>query len=246
MPNDLAKYDHFWATFFGLDAERLRRPGVNVVPHAHLGGYRGLWFFVRDACVIVSTPDDLVARLRSQTDRIAAAPLPGPPLIRDLIGHEPERVIGPVYQGCLPDHAFRPVEDPNVRRLGSADDQDVLALRSACTSEEWEHSGLPSASEPRFGYVDGGQLVAVAGTEHWTADAVGPGVLSRPDCRGRGHGTAVVSAVVEHALSAGKLPLYQTLLQNTGSVAIAERPGYRRYATHVAIRLQSEPRGHLS
>jgi GNAT superfamily N-acetyltransferase len=240
MPNDVAKYDDFWAAFFGLDAPQLRRPGVNVVSHAHLDGYRGVWFFVHGSCVVVSTPDDLFARLKAQTGQIEAAPLPGPQLIRDLLGHEPARVIGPVYQGCLPDQAFRPVKDPNVRRLSSANDQNLLTLRSACTSEEWEHSGLSSPSEPRFGYFDDGQLVAAAGTDHWTIDAVNPGVLSHPNWRGRGRGTAVVSAVVEHALSAGQLPLYQTLLQYAGSVAIAERLGYRRDATHVAVRLQPE------
>jgi GNAT superfamily N-acetyltransferase len=239
MPDELAKYDEFWASFFGVDAERLRRPGVNVVRHAHLAGYAGVWFFVRGSCVVVSAPDQWLDRLRSLTGRIAAEPLPSSGLLRQLFGRDPERTIGPVYQGCLAREAFRCVQDANVRRLSASDDQDLAALRAACTTEEWEHSGLSSASEPRFGYFHDG-LVAAAGTDQWTAEAVGPGVLAHPDRRGRGHATAVVSAVVEHALAAGKLVLYQTLLASAGSVAVAARLGYRQYATHLAVRLPPE------
>ena len=185
-----------------------------------------------------SAPDAWFERLASQADRIAAQRLPSRQLIDDLFGRELERVIGPVYQGCLPREEFRPVQDGNVRRLHSSDEAEWLDLSSACTTEELEHSGLSSASEPRFGYFQDGRLVAVAGTDHRTVDAVGPRVLTRADRRGRGYGTAVVSAVVEHALVGGKLPLYQTLMENTGSVAVAERLGYRQYATHLAIRLQ--------
>lgn len=240
MQDEIAKYDDFWAAFFGVEPAQLRNAGVNVVRHAHLRGYAGVWFFVRGACVVVSTPDSLFERLSSRADRIRAEPLPSPQLIVDLLGREPDRVIGPVYQGYLPREAFRPVRNPNVRRLSSSDEPNVLALRSACSSEEWEHSSLSSASDPRFGYFDDGRLLAVAGTDQWTLEAIGPGVLSHPDQRGRGYGTAVVGAVVEHALAAGKLLLYQTLMENEGSIRIAERLGYQQYATHAAIRVQPE------
>jgi hypothetical protein len=241
MQDDLAKYDDFWAAFFGLEAVQLRRPGVSIVKHAHLGQYTGVWFFVRGSSVVVSAPEAWLARLEHHRERIAAEPLPGSPLLRELFDRDPERVIGPVYQGHLPREAFRPVRDSSVRRLSSSDDPGLIALRAACTEEEWEHGGLGSASEPRFGYFLGGELVAAAGTDQWTADAVGPGVLSLPGQRGRGFGTAAVSAVVEHALAHGKLPLYQTLMAYAGSMAIATRLGYLQYATHVAVRVQHEP-----
>ena len=236
----IATYDDFWGSFFGLEAERLRRPGVNVVEHAHLRGYPGVWFFVRGSSVVVSAPAAWLDRLRSRTMQIAAHPLPGPPLLRELFGRDPERVIGPAYQGCLVREGFQPMRDAHVRRLSSSYDSALADLRAASSSEEWEHSALGTSSEPRFGYFEAGRLVAAAGTDPWTADAVGPGVLTHPDHRGRGHATAVVSAVVEHALAAGKLLLYQTLTASTGAVKVAERLGYQQYATHLAIRVQPE------
>lgn len=238
MHADITKYDDFWASFFGLEPVQLRDPSVSIVKHASLGDYRGVWFFVHEPCIVVSAPDAWLDRLRSHAERIED--LPTPELLRELFGRDLDRVIGPVYQGYLLRDAFRPVRDGNVRRLDSADDADLVALRSACTSEEWEHSGLSSASSPCFGCFRGGELVAAAGTDRWTADAVGPAVLAHPDHRGRGYGKAVVSAVVEEALSAGSLLLYQTLMAYSGSVAIAERLGYRQYATHMAVRLHPE------
>lgn len=236
MPNDSARYDAFWATFFGLEPVRLQRAGVNIVRHAQLGNYPGIWFFARGPTVVVSAPDAWVDRLRSQTDRIEG--LPGPALLRTLLGRDPARVIGPAYQGCLLPDAFRPVHDGNVRALTPSDERDVGDLRSSCGSEEWEHSAL-SAAETRFGYFCANRLVAVAGLDQWSAEAGGPGVLSHPEYRGRGYGTAVVSAVVERALAAGKLLLYQTLLEYVAAVGIARRLGFREYARHIAVRLEA-------
>jgi GNAT superfamily N-acetyltransferase len=148
--------------------------------------------------------------------------------------------IGPVYQGYLPPGAFCAVRDGNVRRLRPSDQVALLGLRSACSEDEWEHSALSTANDAVFGYFCNGELVAAAGAEHWTPDSLSPGVLSRPDIRGRGMGTAVVSAVVESAMISGKIPLYQTLSANAASVAVAEHLGYRHYGIHVAVRPRSE------
>jgi GNAT superfamily N-acetyltransferase len=239
MTHDVASYDEFWAAFFGVDAARLREPGVTVVRHALLGDYPGVWLFARESSVVVSAPDAWLERLGSRASRIRVESLASPLLHRELFDREPDRVIGPAYQGYLLRDAFRPVRSGDVRSLSASDHADLAALRSACTSEEWEHSGLSSASDPRFGCFVDGQLVAAAGTDRWTADAINPGVLTHPDHRGRGHGTAAVSSVVEDALASGLLALYQTLMANAGSVALAGRLGYRQYATHVAIRVQA-------
>jgi predicted GNAT family acetyltransferase len=62
--------------------------------------------------------------------------------------------------------------------------------------------------------------------------------LVHPEFCGRGYGTAVVSAVVASAMADGKLLLYQTVESNRASVVIAERLGYRKYASYLAIRLK--------
>jgi predicted GNAT family acetyltransferase len=89
-------------------------------------------------------------------------------------------------------------------------------------------------------YLDGERVTAMAGYRPWSDRAGDPCVLTHPKFRGRGCGTAVVSAVVAAALEEGKLLLYQTLEANRGAVKIAVRLGYRQYARHVAVRLKRE------
>ena len=74
----------------------------------------------------------------------------------------------------------------------------------------------------------------------WREDAGGPCVLTHPEFRGAGHGTAVVRAVIADAWSNGKLLLYQTLESNEAAVRIAFALGYQRYGSHVAVRLKRE------
>lgn len=238
MRYDSQSYDDFWSRFFGLDAVHLQTPGVSIVAHAHLGDYSGIWFFERCDSVVVSAPSGWVERLRCHVERLRVEPLPGSSLLREILGSEPQKVIGPAYQGYLPPGEFRSVREANVRRLGTQDEPALRDLRSACSEGDWDHSALAPANEPLFGYFLDGDLVAASGSDHWTNDALNPGVLSRPDQRGRGFGAAVVSGVVESAIATGKLPLYQTLAANTASVRICERLGYRRYGTHLAVRIE--------
>jgi predicted GNAT family acetyltransferase len=121
--------------------------------------------------------------------------------------------------------------------LGTSAESLLEALRSACTIEEWEHSALSKGSDVRYGYFEGEQLTAAGISDIWSEHVVGPGVLSHPAARGRGHGTAVASAIVTQALQAGNLVMYQTLLDNAPAVAVAQRLGFQHYATHLAVRL---------
>ena len=237
MRRDSYAYDEFWARFFGVEVAALQRAALTVVPHAQLVGYAGIWFFQHQQSVLISAPSEWVERLRDHAAQLARQPLPGLTLLQEILGGNPGRVIGPAYHGYLPPNGFRSARDPNVRRLNPEDQPALRDLRAACSVEDWDHSALSTAHEPVFGYFVAGQLVAAAGSDPWTDDALNPGVLSRPDQRGRGFGAAAVSAVVESALAAGKLPLYQTLVANGASVRVCERLGYRPYATHLAVRL---------
>jgi hypothetical protein len=60
--------------------------------------------------------------------------------------------------------------------------------------------------------------------------------------RARGLGTVVVSEVIrlallENNLLENKVLLYQTLESNIGAVRLAQKLGYRQYASHLAVRL---------
>ena len=113
------------------------------------------------------------------------------------------------------------------------------AFRAECGEEGTAASGLDAATLYQAAYFINGRVAALSGYRPWSDQAGGPCVLTHPEYRGRGCGTAVVSMTVELALAAGKLLLYQTLESNTAAVKLAQRLGYERYAQHVAVPLKA-------
>jgi predicted GNAT family acetyltransferase len=83
-------------------------------------------------------------------------------------------------------------------------------------------------------------VVAVARYRPGWAETAHIGVVTHPAYRRRGYGRVVVSAATAEGLTAGFVVLYQTLLGNAPSVALATGLGYQRYATHLAVQLTSE------
>jgi GNAT superfamily N-acetyltransferase len=77
------------------------------------------------------------------------------------------------------------------------------------------------------------------GIDQRGGEAATIGVVTHPAYRGHGYGRAVVSAATGQGLEAGFIVLYQTLLANAPSVALATGLGYQPYATHLAVRLTS-------
>lgn len=234
---DFDPIDAFWAQFLGVSPEVLLRPGRHVVSHAALAGWSGAWVFLRGECCVVSAPPGATAALADRISEFAFDELHTEQTLVALFGEKIERTIGPTYLGTLAPEDFVPAADPRVRELTALDRKAVDALRQAVAAQEWDDADVSSERPGTFGFFQGGSLLAMASCSNWQGGAVGPGVLTHPDHRGRGRGRAVVSATAEHALAAERLIIYQTLLANRGAVAVADALGFRRYASHVAVRL---------
>lgn len=230
--------DQFWATFFGIATADWQVPGVSVTAHHGLGDYNGLWSFRHGGRVVVSAPPAWVERLRVLVEAAPLERLTEPTFWQDLLGDHCTRVVGPAYQGCLDPFGFRPITDTAVSSVEGDASAALAEFRQAIDPDAWADSGLEEA--PDFVVVrrEGSQVVALCGYRAWSGEAGDPCVLVDPQYRGRGYGSAVVSAVVARALAVGKTLLYQTLEANTGAVGIAARLGYRQYASHLAIRLK--------
>ena len=121
--------------------------------------------------------------------------------------------------------------------IGAGDAQAIEALRAAVSESDWQDGDMSLDAPGAFGWFEGEDLLAAASLTHWDESTVGPGVLSRPDRRRAGCGTAVCSAAVGWALDAGLTLTYQTLMANTGALGVARRLGFEQYASHVAVRL---------
>jgi GNAT superfamily N-acetyltransferase len=231
--------DIFWAEFLRVTPEDWDTPGLSVRLHAGLVNFRGLWSFRRKGRTVVSAPAGWVTPLSALVSRPQERLLEESEW-RAILGDDFDRAIGPAFQGCLDPARFRKVHDENTRFVEQSDPA-FSAFRSEFDPEEWEMAGLDEkVVSPIAACFVGSRIVAGAGYRSWSPTAGDPCVLTHRDFRGRGFGSAVVSAVVERALAEGKTLLYQTLESNLGAVGVARKVGYEQYATHLAVRLKRD------
>ena len=234
-------HDLFWASFFGLKPFKLKIAGVSIVAHAKLAGYCGVWFFKHANRLIVSAPEGWLAHLNEKLEDVPEHQLfLDESFLKKLFGQHFERCIGPAYHGSLESVDFRPVTSGNVRALVAGDSAARAAFQKECGPETWDDSGLDAATQFLVAYFENEHIMAVAGFRAWNDFAGDPCVLVHPNFRARGLGTLVVSEVIRLALLENNLLLYQTLESNSGAVSLAQKVGYQRYASHMAVRLTSE------
>lgn len=231
-------HDVFWAGFFGIRANDFGRVGVSVVPHVGLVGYEGIWFFLREARLVISAPESWVPRLQAE---FADAPpeLPSRDRLARVLGASLGRCIGPAFQGAAEGSTFREARATNTRPLLDSDAAAITAFSEACGSDDWDDSGLDEAALYRCAHFESGRILAMAGFRRWSSSAGDPCVITHPNHRGAGLAAGVVSAVLASALAQGHLLLYQTLEANVAAVRLAFSLGYARYANHLAVRLRA-------
>jgi GNAT superfamily N-acetyltransferase len=237
----LGHYDQFWIDYLGVKPSEWDVPGVSVNAHVGLGGYRGVWFFIRRKRLVISAPQGWVPHLRRS---IAVVELDTTNIKKTkfhaLFGASFDRCIGPVFQGSLVAECFSPFESANVRELTPHDSGAVDTFRAECMADELSVSGIDKTTLYRTAFFNYGRIVALSGYRPWSDTVGDPCVLTHPEYRTQGCGAAVVSMTVKLALNEGKVPLYQTLESNVGAVKIARRLGYERYAQHFAVRLNTD------
>lgn len=236
--------DSFWAQFLGVDTGEWTTPGVSYRAHVGLRGYRGFWCFRRNDRVVVSAPLLWIPRLREMLSGWELERLMDPASLACALGANFDRSIGPAFQGFLrPERFSEAYAVAGIRKLRPGDAAMVSLLQADCPSE-WTTSGLDEAGAWQHACVEGDKITAMAGYRARSNEAGEPCILTHPQFREQGQGTAVASAVVRDALARSKLLLYQTLDSNSSAVRIALTLGYERYATHIAVRLTGDSPEH--
>jgi GNAT superfamily N-acetyltransferase len=232
------RIDATWAAFFGLSPLALMRPGIHVVAHHELADYQGAWLFRHQAALCLSVQPELVSETRAVAAGRTLEDLFGETGIWALWKSRVQQIIGPAYQGYVESTAqLRHAPHPRVRPLGESDRTALQQLADACEVEAWEHAAIALDEPHAFGCFADARLMAVARYRFGWEETAHIGVVTHPACRGQGYGRAVVGAATAEALAEGRIVLYQTLLANVPSVALATGLGFEQYATHLAVRL---------
>jgi GNAT superfamily N-acetyltransferase len=230
---------HYWAAELGRPWDELFDRPCRVVTHGlAMQDYHGVFglFEASSGHAVISVPVALADSLMPLLEPVLSACTPAA-LARAL---EPvaARVIGPaVIQYVSEVTGAEPSTGIQTRPLGAGDAAAVASLRTAVTSEEWKHGGS-DLTQPCFGAFVKDELLALAGYEIWGGAIAHIAVVSRTDHRGLGCGRAVVQQAALHALAAGLLPQYRTLMSNASSLRIAARLGFEPYAVSLAVRLR--------
>jgi GNAT superfamily N-acetyltransferase len=231
--------DAYWARFLGIAPDRLRPAEPLVVPHAaELADYSGAYLHAfDDAAPVISVPPRMLSSDGERIAETACGDWADGGRWASLFGEMFDRAVGPAAVRYADRETLRPISADGVRLLGAEDAGAVDALRRACTPTEWDHGGSEIGRDLMAGAFADGVLAAVAGYEVWGGTIAHLAITTHPDHRGRGLGAAAVSRIAAEALDRGLLAQYRALEENTPSIAISERLGFRSHSRSLAVRL---------
>jgi hypothetical protein len=229
-PPALAPIDAFWAGRLGCGADDLRRPGRVVLPDEALP-YRRVELFQRGRSSVVRAHP---YRFADVARALAEAP-PG----------EGARQLAARFMGAsaLPaDELYyllgappAPVAGAEVRPLTPDDADAVDGLSRACTRRDRDRAEVWPSDPVLFGAFQGGRLASAASLRFWGDVLADVGVLTRPECRGRGLARAAVAALCRWGADHGRIVQYATAAENVASRRVARSLGFALYAVEEAV-----------
>lgn len=142
------------------------------------------------------------------------------------------RVLGPAWYGYATAGNLPALPTSAVRPLAAADLGLLARLHAATPPAEVAESGTDGL--PAFGYLDAGDLMAVACLGTWR-EMPTIGVLTHPHARGRGLARAVVTAAAREGLKNRPLVQYRAWRVNSASLRVAARTGFTHFCDSLII-----------
>lgn len=235
--------DAWWAADLGCEAAALRptEPRVQPVAGRH-ADYNGAFILVLDGAPIVSVPPPLLAIVSPRSAEFRADVVADPKRLHPLLpGSDPTRMVGPAHLYYADQTCFRSTLAPPARPLAPVDEAAFESLKAACESGDWEPKEFALEADRTHGTFDpAGELLAVANFRVWGENIAHLSVLTRPEARGKGHGTSAVASVAFHALQSGYLLQYRVLAWNAPSIRIAQKLGFHHYGWSMAARFGAD------
>lgn len=223
--------DDWWGEVLRLPTGAMRIGGVFALEHID---HVGLVTVEGAAAPVVYGPPEVLPALR---DAGGASHHGGLAEGQDLVaalGSRAGRVLGPAWYGYATAQSLRSPPAVAVRSLTEPDLPLLAALHDRTPPAEAEESG--TTGMPGFGYVAGGELLAVACLGSWQGMPT-IGVLTDPSARGRGLAGPVVTAAAREGLTRRSVVQYRAWRRNTASIAVAVRCGFTHYCDGLVIDL---------
>src|SRR5215472_6716898 len=226
----LAEVDKWWADLLHLPAAAVRAGGVfalSQVDHVGVVAVDGA-----SAPIVYGPPDVLPALL--EATRAGGRDLIDGRGVAAALGSRAGDVRGPAWYGYATTETLAPSPGRSVRALDERDLPTLVRLHERTPPAEREESGTTGL--PAYGYIDDGELLAVACLGMWE-EMPTIGVLTDPRARGRGLAGLVVTAAAREGLCRRAVVQYRAWRRNTASIAVAIRCGFSYYGDGVVIDL---------
>lgn len=128
-----------------------------------------------------------------------------------------EEWLGPAALAYLAGEDFIPV--PGAVDVITADSDELATFLASCPGHEVEESGIGDVTSPVFVVREKGVVVAACGYRIWLTQAAHLGILTSPECRGRGLARQAATAAVAEVLAAGLLPQWRARMGPSRRVA---------------------------
>jgi GNAT superfamily N-acetyltransferase len=224
-----ADVDHWWAGVLRVPAAAARTGGVFALGHV---SHVGVVAVEGAAAPIVYGPAQVLPALH-QAMRASHGDLAEGHHLAAALGPLASRVQGPAWYGYATAQTLGPAAS-QARPLREPDLPLLAALHERTSPAERDESGTTGL--PAYGYLDDGELQAVACLGMWHGMPT-IGVLTDPRARGRGLASLVVTAAAREGLSRRPVIQYRAWRRNTASIAVAVRCGFTHYCDGLVIDL---------
>jgi GNAT superfamily N-acetyltransferase len=223
--------ERWWAAVLSLPVTAFRVGGI--FPASRFD-HLGVLTVPGAAAPVVYGPGSSVPVLRSLQELAAGAGGLDTSHLDAVPGLRAGRVLGPAWYGYATASSLSAISSPAVRPLAAADLELLARLHAVTPPAEVTESGTDGL--PAFGYLDDGELLAVACLGTWRGMPT-IGVLTHPRARCQGLARAVVTAAAREGLSRRPVVQYRAWRVNSASLAVAARTGFTHYCDGLIIEL---------
>jgi len=222
--------DQWWAQVLHLPAAAVRAGGVFALGHVD---HVGVVAVDGASAPIVYGPPGVLPALHAAT-RAGGRDLTDGRAVAAALGSRAGDVRGPAWYGYATTETLGPSPGRAVRALDERDLPLLARLHERTSPAEREESGTTGL--PAYGYIDDGELLAVACLGVWEGMPT-IGVLTDSRARGRGLAGLVVTVAAREGLRRRVVVQYRAHRRNAASIAVAIRCGFSYYADGVVIDL---------
>lgn len=237
--SSLTRVEQYWAQKLGVAPQTLKLAGIFVVSFPTETQVDFARIFVKDRTCIISVPEAQKEAVCRRIENIQPEKIFHRATLYSIFGPDIYFKVGRLFQGYAEVEDFTPYQlidnNTKIRLVTREDEETFYNLSSACDSLQWAHSGVKFLKPHLYGLFLDNQLAALSHYDMWTEYAASIGVITHPNFRNRGYGKAVVSAAIQDAIDNGHLAIYQTLLDNSHSVLLAKRLGFKEYAQTLKV-----------